>query len=356
MIAFIDTPAAYPGHRVGGARHLRGDRPQPARDGGARHADHRRRPRRRRQRRRARPGRRRPHPDARVRDLQRHPARRAARRSCGATRTRKVEAADGAEADGAGPAAARASSTRSSRSRPAARTPTTSWPRRCSTPRCERALAEVSADGSAGTARCALPQVAGDGERRARRRLMPKARDPHLGSRCRATTRRSTRLAARARRLADHRAAAVHPRPGRSRAGAALSVAVARRSARPVRAGRHGGGGRAHPRRDRRARSASPSTATTTSTASRPRSSCGGRSSCSAPTSRISFPSGCATATACSRRRSIGCTPTASRLVISVDCGIRGVEAALRARGARRRPDHHRPSRARHGAAARRSR
>ena len=41
VIAFIDTPAAYPGDRVGGARHLGGDRAQPARDGGARHADHR---------------------------------------------------------------------------------------------------------------------------------------------------------------------------------------------------------------------------------------------------------------------------------------------------------------------------
>ena len=61
-------------HRVGGARRRRGDRPQPARDGGARRADHRRRARRGRQRRRARHRRRRPHPDAGVRDLQRHPA------------------------------------------------------------------------------------------------------------------------------------------------------------------------------------------------------------------------------------------------------------------------------------------
>jgi single-stranded-DNA-specific exonuclease len=35
---------------------------------------------------------------------------------------------------------------------------------------------------------------------------------------------------------------------------------------------------------------------------------------------------------ACSRRRWIGCTPTASGSSISVDCGIRGVEAALHAR------------------------
>ena len=43
------------------------------------------------------------------------------------------------------------------------------------------------------------------------------------------------------------------------------------------------------------------------------------------------------------------------RLVISVDCGIRGVEAALHARDARARSDHHRPSRARRRAAAARS-
>ena len=75
------------GHRVGGARRRRSHRAQPARDDDARRAHHRRRPRRRRQRRRAGHRRRRPHPDARVRDLQRDPARRAARRSCGATPT-----------------------------------------------------------------------------------------------------------------------------------------------------------------------------------------------------------------------------------------------------------------------------
>ena len=66
-------------HRVRGARRRRSDRAQPARDGDARRAGHRRRARRRRQRRRARHRRRRPHPDARVRDLQRHPARRLRR-------------------------------------------------------------------------------------------------------------------------------------------------------------------------------------------------------------------------------------------------------------------------------------
>ena len=76
IVVFVDTPAAYPGHRVGGARRRRGDRRQPARHDGARHADHRHRQRRRRQRRRARHRGRRPGADAGVRDLQRHPARR----------------------------------------------------------------------------------------------------------------------------------------------------------------------------------------------------------------------------------------------------------------------------------------
>ena len=41
IICFVDTPAAYPGHRVRGARRRRSDRAQPARDGDARSADHR---------------------------------------------------------------------------------------------------------------------------------------------------------------------------------------------------------------------------------------------------------------------------------------------------------------------------
>ena len=63
-----------PGHRVGGARRRRSDRPQPARDDDARSADHRHRLRRRRQRRRARHRHRRPRADAGVRGLQRDPA------------------------------------------------------------------------------------------------------------------------------------------------------------------------------------------------------------------------------------------------------------------------------------------
>ncbi len=39
IVVFIDTPAAYPGSRVGGARRRRGDRLQPARDDDARSAD-----------------------------------------------------------------------------------------------------------------------------------------------------------------------------------------------------------------------------------------------------------------------------------------------------------------------------
>ncbi len=42
--------------------------------------------------------------------------------------------------------------------------------------------------------------------------------------------------------------------------------------------------------------------------------------------------SGCATATDCSLRRSIGCTPSKIDVIVSVDCGIRGTEAAQRAR------------------------
>ena len=53
------------------------------------------------------------------------------------------------------------------------------------------------------------------------------------------------------------------------------------------------------------------------------------------------------------RRRSSGCTPRASRLIVSVDCGIRSVDAARRAARTRRRPDHHRPPRAGRRAAAR---
>ena len=38
IVCFVDTPAAYPGHRVRGARRRRGDRAQPARDGHAHRA------------------------------------------------------------------------------------------------------------------------------------------------------------------------------------------------------------------------------------------------------------------------------------------------------------------------------
>ena len=74
-----------PGHRIGGARHRRGDRAEPARDGDARRADHRQRVRRGRQRRRARPGDRRSHPDARVRGLLASSRPKAAPRFSGAT-------------------------------------------------------------------------------------------------------------------------------------------------------------------------------------------------------------------------------------------------------------------------------
>ena len=78
--------------------------------------------------------------------------------------------------------------------------------------------------------------------------------------------------------------------------------------------------------------SAWPSTATTTSTASPPRSSSAGRSNCSAPTSCTSCPSGCGTATASTRRRSSASHADGVRVIVSVDCGIRGMDAAVRAR------------------------
>ena len=107
VIAFIDTPAAYPGVESEERGHLRGDRLQPARDGGARRADRRRRPRRRRQRRRARHRDRRPDPDARVRDLQRDPAGRV-RGDPVARLEPQGRGGRSAEADRAGPAAASA--------------------------------------------------------------------------------------------------------------------------------------------------------------------------------------------------------------------------------------------------------
>ena len=76
-----------PGDRIGGAGRRRGHRAQPARDGGARRPDHRRRLRRRRQRRRARHRDRRPRPHPAVRDLQRDSAGRAAPPFSGAMRT-----------------------------------------------------------------------------------------------------------------------------------------------------------------------------------------------------------------------------------------------------------------------------
>jgi acetyl-CoA carboxylase carboxyl transferase subunit alpha len=82
-----------PGHRVRRARHFRGDRTEPSRDGSARHANHRRRSWGRRQRGRAGPCGWRSHSDARVRHLQRDPPEGCAAilwRDSG----RKVEAAE----------------------------------------------------------------------------------------------------------------------------------------------------------------------------------------------------------------------------------------------------------------------
>ena len=127
------------------------------------------------------------------------------------------------------------------------------------------------------------------------------------------------------------RAAAVHPRARRPRPGAPVPVAVARRPARSVRARPTCGRPWTASSAPSRAASASPFTATTTSTASPRRSSCAARSSCSAPTSSHFIPE--------RLRDGYGLQPAALdrlhadgvRLVISVDCGIRGVEAALHA-------------------------
>ena len=81
IIVFVDTPAAYPGHRVGRARRRRSHRAQPPGNGRARGADRRRRVRRGRQRRRAGHRDRRPRAHAAVRHLQRHPAGRLLRDS-----------------------------------------------------------------------------------------------------------------------------------------------------------------------------------------------------------------------------------------------------------------------------------
>ena len=66
-----------------------------------------------------------------------------------------------------------------------------------------------------------------------------------------------------------------------------------------------------------------------------------------------SFRNGSRTATACSPRQSTGCTPRVCQVIVSVDCGIRGADAARRARELGVDLDHHRPPRARHRAAGR---
>ena len=138
-----------------------------------------------------------------------------------------------------------------------------------------------------------------------------------------------------------------HARAGRPGGGGSVSESVARPPPRSVAARRHG------PRRRRGSSgrwptaSGSPSTATTTSTASRRPSSCAARSSCSAATSIHFIPE--------RLRDGYGLQPAAierlhaerrRRSIVSVDCGIRGTEAARRARELGRRPHHHRSPRA----------
>ncbi len=110
-----------PRRRIRGARHRRGHRPEPARDGHPQRADHRRHHRRGRQRRRARPGHRRPCADAGVRRLQRHSAR-GLRRDPVARRQPQDRGGRGAEDHRAGSDRARHRRRRRRRSRSAAPT------------------------------------------------------------------------------------------------------------------------------------------------------------------------------------------------------------------------------------------
>ena len=128
-----------PGHRVGRARHRRGDRVEPARDGDARRAHHRERLRRRRQRRRAGPRDRRSHSDARVRGLLGHSAGRLRRDSLARQRAQD-RGGRSPEADRTGSLRRAASSTRSFPSRSAAPTRTPRPRRRCSIGRWSRRL------------------------------------------------------------------------------------------------------------------------------------------------------------------------------------------------------------------------
>ena len=130
---------------------------------------------------------------------------------------------------------------------------------------------------------------------------------------------------------ADRCAAAVSARARRPGAARAISEPFARSSARSDAAGRHGRGGRSDHGRHRAARSGLPSTATTTWTASPRPSSCAARSNCSAPTCAL-HPRAPADGyglqpSAIDRLHADGVA-----LVVSVDCGIRGAEAARRAR------------------------
>ena len=149
-----------------------------------------------------------------------------------------------------------------------------------------------------------------------------------------------------ARRRPGRRAAPVPARPPRSGARAPVSQPVPRapsRSAapRPTWRRRSIGSWRRSP-----TGSASRSTAITMSTASPPRSSCAARSRALGADVVHFIPE--------RLKDGYGLQPAAIErlhgdgvsLVVSVDCGIRGAEAARRARGPGRRLDHHRSSRA----------
>ena len=215
---------------------------------------------------------RRPRADAGVRDLQRHPAGRAAPRSCGATRTEKVEAAAGAEADRARPARgrhhrrdrARAGRRRAHRSRRP--------PPRCVDQALAAALAEVCrARRSQTRARARATSkfrnmgqpgmdFVGRGANCCRSRSSAKPcrpieshphrrssnRSARAGNSTAVRRRRGGALAAALGVAAGRRAAAVPARLRRPGGGVPLPEPVARSPARSDAAGRHADGRRAH--------------------------------------------------------------------------------------------------------------